>query len=100
MFHKKDLESNYQNYVEICKGIGNRYESSKGYEISFLLLTVTYDGRKRSITDEDIMKAMVKVGYVTQVGDSMLGGFYLKTPKLTKLLADKLAERKSLVGMV
>lgn len=46
MFHMKDLESKYEHYVEICKSIGNRYESLKGYELSFLLLTVTYDGRK------------------------------------------------------
>ncbi|MEC2463808.1 hypothetical protein P9X10_02675 [Bacillus cereus] len=100
MFLETDIESKYKQHEDTMKSIGSRYESFEGYKLVYLLINVKYDGRRKSLSDEDIMKSLETQGFVIKVGDSMLGGFYKKTPKLKELLEEQLKKRKLLVSMV
>ena len=84
MFFKEDLKSEheYENDILIKWGHENKIRKIEDFEKDFLLINVEYDGRKRKITDEDILMTMYKNKLVERIGESMFGGFYLATDKL------------------
>lgn len=98
-FIKDQLESNYQDHVNFSEEHKLRYESLEGYELSFLKLEVSYDGRKTSINQEDINKSLEKQGFATFVCESVFGGMYEPTEKLISLLDQQLSKRKVLAGI-
>ena len=83
-FLKEDLKSEheYENDILIKWGHENKIRKIEDFEKDFLLINVEYDGRKRKITDEDILMTMYKNKLVERIGESMFGGFYLATDKL------------------
>lgn len=79
---EEEIEENYKRYSHLIK------ETLEGYKLRYILLTIKYDGRKRRIEKEDVMKAMEKEGLVTNTGTgSIFGNFYLPTNKLKEKLA-------------
>ncbi|MGF2715491.1 hypothetical protein ACQUY5_25085 [Bacillus cereus] len=96
----KNIGQKYQEQVSTMQSVGQRYESFEGYKLTYLRLTVRYDGRKKSISQDDVLEAMESEGLCNKVGSSMLGGFFLKTDELEKKLQEQLYKRKCLAGMV
>ena len=82
MFHENDLKYKYKNLVEILKRIGIDTPTLEEFENRYILIDVKYDGRKKRISKSDVLNALEKEKYLKKVGDSMLGGFYVKTDKL------------------
>lgn len=84
MFFKEGLKSEheYENDILIKWGYENKIRKIEDFEKDFLLINVEYDGRKRKITDEDILMTMHKNELVERKGESMFGGFYLATDRL------------------
>ena len=80
---------------------GSRCESFESYKLWFVFLTVEYDGRKKSISEQDIMKAMEKAGYAQNTGfSSIFGDYYKPTSELENLLAAQLHKRKVMAGLI
>ena len=98
-FLQDQLESEYQDHVRFSEDHKLRYESLDGYELSYLKLEVSYDGRKTSINQEDINKSLEKQGFAKFVCESVFGGMYEPTEKLTTLMDQQLQKRKFLAGI-
>ena len=84
-FLKEDLkyEHEHENSILIKWGYENKIRRIEDFEKDFLLINVEYDGRKRKITDEDIFMTMQKNELVERNGESIFGGYYLATDKLS-----------------
>lgn len=82
MFHESDLQNEYDKLVEILTLHKVDAPTMEEFEERYILINVKYDGRKRSISESDVLKTLEDKGYLKKVGGSMLGGFYLKTDKL------------------
>lgn len=82
MIHENDLEDEYGRLVEILKRIGIDTPTLEEFEKRHVLVDVKYDGRKKRISESDVLKALENENYLKKVGDSMFGGFYVKTDKL------------------
>ena len=100
-FLTDDVDDYYNQYVLDSKKYGHsKYESKEGYLLRFLNLSVHYDGRKRSIDDNDILRALANEGYAVFVTDSMICDLYRKTDKLVKVLELALHRRKVLANLI
>ena len=82
MFHESDLQNQYKQTVEILSSHGVEPPSLEEFKNCYILVDVKYDGRKRYISESDVLKTLEDKGYLKKVGESMFGGFYLKTNKL------------------
>lgn len=81
------LPSSGYVYVDMYRAMLEE-EIEEDYKSRYILLTVQYDGRRKKITQQDVMKAMEKEGLVTNTGTgSIFGNFYLPTNKLKEKLA-------------
>lgn len=100
VFFEKELHEEYEGMVTTMKEFGhNRWETIEGYELMFILVNVSYDGRKKRVTEEDILKSLEKANLAEKIGSSMFGGFYKPTEELETLLKNRLNKRKLLAGV-
>lgn len=100
MFHKTKLEEKYDYHVDMMKKLGRtRWETIEGFEMIYLQVTVEYDGRKKQINQDDVLKAFEREGLATNVGHSMFGGFYKPTKKLEFIISKQYNKRKELAGI-
>lgn len=99
MIHESDIEDYYSQLLETYRNWGrDKAESLEGFKLSYLFLTVEFDGRKRKITDQDILKSMVKQGYAIDTGTgSIFGNFCYPTKKLVNQLDEQFKTRKQLI---
>lgn len=82
MFHENVLQDQYEKTVEILKSHKVDYPSLEEFKSNYILVNVRYDGRKRKISESDVLRTLEDKGYLKKVGENMFGGFYLKTDKL------------------
>lgn len=101
MFHEHDLESEYEDMIEAVKKFGQtRWETIEGFKLIYLNVNVEFDGRKKNISTDDVLKSIAKEGLAEKVGSSMLGDFYIPTEELENILSDQLTKRKIMAGLV
>ena len=99
--HESWLEENYQESIESTKKfrLSNKAETLEGYKLNYIAVEkITFDGRKKQPSNDDILDAMERDGLVAKKGDSIFGGFYLASEKLEILLSDQLERRKELIS--
>lgn len=92
---------NEYNYVKERRkefGFSGKIETIEGFKLQYILTEVEYDGRKRKITENDVLSSLEKQGLAKKVGESMFGGFYLPTEKLKEILRNQYNQRKELVN--
>ncbi|MEK4025465.1 hypothetical protein [Sporosarcina sp. FSL W7-1283] len=99
IFPSNDIKKEYNYSIERTRKFGftNKVESLEGYTLQYVLLSVYYDGRKKSVHDADILKSLESHGLAKKVGESMFGGFYLPTNELESMLEIQLKQRKDLI---
>lgn len=101
MMHESDIEERYESHVETLKEFGHsKWETFEGFKLSFVNINVKYDGRKKRISEEDVLKSFENEGLAKYSGSSMFGSYYLPTEELTSLMSDNLNERKVLAGLI
>ncbi|WP_099301869.1 hypothetical protein [Bacillus sp. Marseille-P3800] len=86
--------------IESAKDFGFRkkVESLEGFKLQFIPLVVEYDGRKRIITEQNVLSALEKEGLAIKVGDNIFGGYYKATNELKEMLNVQLGKRKKLIN--
>lgn len=95
---EKDLQQAYDEHCDFLMKMTNLHcEIFDSFKLRYILLEVEYDGRKRKISNEDILRSLTKHGLAEKKGESMFGGFYLPTKKLQSILEDNLNKRKAFV---
>ena len=84
-FLKEGLKEKYQSECEVLTSWGykDKIRNIEDFEEDFLLINVEYDGRRKEITGEDIFMTMQKNELVERNGESIFGGYYLATDKLS-----------------
>ncbi|WP_405101511.1 hypothetical protein [Oceanobacillus sp. FSL H7-0719] len=94
------INNKYEDVKESHKQFGftDRMEVLEGFKLKYVLIEVEYDGRKRSISEEDVKESLSKQSLAIKVDESMFGGYYLPTDKLKLILSDQLKQRKELVA--
>ena len=101
---ESDIKERYESHVSFVKenrGENARCETFEGFKLTYVFLTVEYDGRKKSINEQDIVKAMEKAGYAQNTGNSnIFGDTYKATDELKNLLAAQLHKRKVMAGLI
>lgn len=100
MFFEEDLEYEYETDIEAAKyfGFRRKVETLEGYKLRFIELDVNFDGRKRKITEEDILHSLEQQGLLTKKGGGMFGDFYAMNASLEDQLDKQLKQRKELIN--
>ncbi|MBM7598136.1 hypothetical protein JOC34_000493 [Virgibacillus halotolerans] len=94
------IDESYRENIESAKEFDfrNKVETLEGHKLKYFFMTVEFDGRKKSIAENDIKQSLEKQGLVTKVGSSMFGGYYLPTEYLQTTLKEQLNKRKELIS--
>ncbi|MGM9986363.1 MAG: hypothetical protein ACI35O_03950 [Bacillaceae bacterium] len=101
MFHESDIESEYEDMIDAAKKFGQtKWETIEGFKLSYLHVNVEFDGRKKGIGTDDVLKSIANEGLAEKVGSTMLGDFYKPTEKLEIMLSEQLTKRKIMAGLV
>lgn len=100
MHFEEEMKEEYDYHVEVLTKFDEtrRVESFEGFKLRHLLINVKFDGRK-GVKESDVLKAMEKQGLCTKKGESIFGGFYLISDKLTAIMNYQLSKRKDLSGV-
>lgn len=100
-FPESEIKEVYQDRLKTANSFASaeKYEILEGFELMYLLLKdVKYDGRKRTISDNDIKATMSKQGYATKVCEDSIVSYYNPTDKLLNQLEEQLNKRKQFVA--
>ena len=99
MFYEGKIMERYKDMVETAKMFNAKAESFEGFKLRYLFITVEYDGRRKQITENDVIKSLEKQGLAKKIGDNIFGGYYKITDKLKAILDDQMNKRKALAGV-
>lgn len=94
------IEDDYRRSLEISRGFGHgKSESFQGHKLKYIYVPVTYDGRKRSISNNDVLQSLEREGLAYKVASGgMFSDYYKPTDKLNDMLEEQLKQRKELIN--
>jgi lambda repressor-like predicted transcriptional regulator len=88
----EEMKQNSFNFLRTKKKI----ECFEGYKLKYILIEVTFDGRK-GIKKDDILNSLESKGLASKRGSSIFGGMYLPSESLKNKLNEQYSKRKELV---
>lgn len=73
----EEVKDNYKDVLNSIPNIRKDYVTLEQYLENFIPVRVKYDGRKRGIHEEDILKSLAEQGIIEKVSEGgMFGGYY------------------------